>query len=66
MTAVIEALHMMEMNTDMHADYDFVHDVSNRPLEKDRAIAARRLEIKFFRRMKVYNKVPRSELKGRR
>ena len=44
MSAVTEALNMMEMNIDLYADYDFVDDVSNKPLETDRAIAARRLE----------------------
>ena len=45
MSAVTEALNMMDMNIDLYADYDFVDDVSNKPLETDRAIAARRLEI---------------------
>ena len=34
------------------------------PLKKELAIKARKLEIEYFKKMKVYTKVPRSEAKG--
>ena len=45
--AVLDATFVAANNglATVHADYDFVDDVSNKPLETDRAIAARRLEI---------------------
>ena len=64
MSAVTEALNMMEMNIDLYADYDFVDDVSNIPLETDRAIAARRFERQLCCRMKLRNKMLRSEAQG--
>ena len=51
-------------SNDLYHDYDFVDDVSNKPLKKEKAIEARLLEIKFFRKMKVYTKVPRSQAIG--
>ena len=47
--------------------YDNVHffdDLTGHKLEKERAIAARKLEIEFFRKMGVYTKVPRGEAVG--
>ena len=40
---------------------DFFDDVTGKSLNHDMAVEARRLEMQFFRRMKVYSKVPRSE-----
>ena len=36
----------------------------SKPLKKEKAIEARLLEIDFFRKMKVYTKVPRSQAIG--
>ena len=45
----------------MYRGGDFYDDVKNyQPLIKDKVIAARRLEIDFFKKMGVYSKVPRS------
>ena len=43
----------------MYDEYEFFDDVLNKPLDKEEAIKARRLEIDFFRARKVYEKVPR-------
>ena len=68
----------MEMNAPMqvvkeeHHDmaqyegYDFIDDTTGRPLDKELATAARRLEIDFFRKRKVYTKVPRSHAQGQK
>ena len=42
---------------DLYGEKDFVDDVSGAPLDKKMAIAARRLEMEFFRRKGVYTKV---------
>ena len=51
----------MEVDRTIYENYDFVDDITMKPLDKARAIEARRLEIEFFRKMKVYEKVPRSQ-----
>ena len=48
----------------MYRHYDFFDDVSNKLLNKKKAIEARQLEIDFLGKMKVYNKVPRSQAIG--
>ena len=46
---------------DLYRGVDFYDDVKNyQPLMKETVIAARRLEIDFFKKMGVYSKVPRS------
>ena len=42
----------------------FFDDVHGKWLDKSRAIEARRLELKFFRKMGVYTKVPRTDADG--
>ena len=41
----------------------FYDDVHGKPLEKERAIQARKLEMDFFKKMQVYSKVNRSVAK---
>ena len=67
-TEHISALVKDEMPTphdDLYDNYDFVDDVSGQDLNKELAAAARKLEIDFFRKMKVYVKVPRAEARGK-
>ena len=66
--AMIGSLNQLEAsaNSDLYQDYDFVDDVSSKPFDKKRAIDARMLEIDFFRRMKVYTKVPRHQANGQK
>ena len=42
---------------------EFYDDVYSKPLERDRAVAARKLEMDVFKRMKVYSKVDRATAK---
>ena len=42
---------------ELYADYDFVDDVSGLRLDKSLAIAARKVEIEFFKNRGVYEKV---------
>ena len=55
----------MEMPTphedleDLYEEFDFIDDVTGKPLDHELASEARRLEIEFFRNMKVYEKVAR-------
>ena len=61
-TKEVNALMALEMKTpheDMYEEFDFVDDVTGRPLNHKLAAEARRLEIDFFKNMKVYEKVPR-------
>ena len=61
-TREVNALMATEMKTpheDMYEEFDFVDDVTGRPLNHKLAAEARRLEIDFFKNMKVYEKVPR-------
>ena len=62
---VMGALNSIEINDAIYDDYEFIDDISAKPLEKNKAIEARRLEIEFFRRKQVYEKVPRSQAAGR-
>ena len=66
--AMIGSLNQLEAssNHDLYQNYDFVDDVSNKPLDNKIAIDARMLEIEFFRRMKVYTKVPRHQANGQK
>ena len=51
----------------LYADVDFLDDVKGfAHLDKDLVIAARKLEIDYFKQMKVYKKVPRSEAIGQK
>ncbi len=45
----------------LYEGLEFVDDVTGAPLNKSRAIMARKLEIDFFRRMGVYTKVAREK-----
>ena len=44
---------------ELYEGLDFIDDISGAPLVKELAIAARRLEIEFFRNMGVYTKIKR-------
>ena len=70
MNALAGALNALEVQQDeaagLYEDFDFVDDVSNKFLDKHKAIEARRLEIEFFRKMMVYEKVPRHFAHGRK
>ena len=48
------------MDQTIYENYNFVDDISMKPLLKDRATESRRLELEFFRKMKINEKVPRS------
>ena len=61
----MEALNSIEISDAIYDDYEFVDDISAKPLEKSKAIEAQRLEIEFFRRNNVYEKVPRPQAAGR-
>ena len=45
----------------LYKDFEFVDDTTGMPLDRDLAVKARKLEIDFFRSMKVYSKVPRTK-----
>ena len=50
---------------DMYEGMEFIDDVhGGKVLNKDMVIQARRLEMDFFKKMKVYKKVPKAEAKG--
>ena len=52
---------------ELYANEDFYDDVLTfQKLDKQRVIAARRLELQFFKKMGVYEKVPRSIAKGKK
>ena len=49
----------------MYADVEFADDVHDgKMLKKELVIKARQLELEFFRKMGVYEKVPKSEARG--
>ena len=48
----------------LYEGQEFIDDISGALLDKAQAVAARKLEMDFFRRMKVYEKVPRSQARG--
>ena len=50
-----------EENPGIYAGLDFVDDNTGKQLDFKMAVEARKLEMKFFRDMQVYTKVPRSE-----
>ena len=58
MRIAVAALNALEAMDDIYEGYDFVDDVSNQVLDKEMAFQARRLETDFFKKMKVYDKVP--------
>ena len=61
-TKEINALMSLEMPTphqDLYESFDFVDDITGKPLDHKLAADARKLEIDFFRKMGVYEKVPR-------
>ena len=59
LNALMNSMNKLETIEDMYDEYEFFDDVLNKPLDKEEAIKARRLEIDFFRTRKVYEKVPR-------
>ena len=61
-TSVIHKLDMAHLHNkdDLYGEYDFVDDTSGRVLDHKLAVEARKLEMEFFRKMKVYDKVPRA------
>ena len=44
---------------ELYQDFEFIDDVSGRVLDHELAVKARKLEMDFFRKMRVYDKVPR-------
>ena len=46
---------------DLYGNVEFYDDVSGHMLDQKRAIASRKLEMEFFKKMNVYTKVPREE-----
>ena len=65
MVAKVNSAIIAAMNQDnaIYNEYEFFDDVTGKELNKGMAIAARKLEMKFFRDMKVYEKVPREHAK---
>ena len=61
-TSVINQL-MLEADPhvldELYAEFDFCDDITGKALDHTMAVAARKLEMSFFRKMKVYEKVPR-------
>ena len=43
----------------IYDNFEFIDDISGKKLDRDKAIEARRLEMKFFRKIGVYEKVPK-------
>ena len=60
----MKALNAIEMNKNIYQDYDLFDDVSDRLLDKELAIKARRLEIDLFKKKQVFDKVQRSQASG--
>ena len=61
-TSVIHKLDMAHPHDkdDFYREYDFVDDTSGRVLDHKLAVGAMKLETEFFRKMKVYDEVPRA------
>jgi hypothetical protein len=66
--AVVEKLEVppsdeddTEHYKDLYDGLDFIDDLTGEPLEKEFMIAARKLEIDFFKKRGVYRKVPRQQ-----
>ena len=55
----MNSMNALKTIEDMYDENEFFDDVSNKPLDKEEAIKARRLEIELFRARQVYEKVPR-------
>ena len=51
------------MNVGNYEDEKFYDDITGVELPYDLVIAARKLEVEYYRKMKVYNKVPYEEAK---
>ena len=51
-----EELDEVAKYRNLYRDGEFMDDISGAPLEKEAVIAARRLEIAFFRKLGVYTK----------
>ena len=49
------------MNVGNYEDEKFYDDITGVELPYDLVIAARKLEVEYYRKMKVYNKVPYEE-----
>ena len=45
---------------------EFTDDVSGQHLDARLAVKARKLEMDFFRRMRVYTEVPRSQVRNKK
>ena len=45
---------------ELYHDFEFIDDVSGRVLDHELAVKARKLEMDFFQKMRVYDKVPRA------
>ena len=45
---------------ELYQDFKFIDDVSGRVLDHELAVKARTLEMDFFRKMRVHDKVPRA------
>ena len=45
---------------ELYKDFEFIDDVFGRALDHKLAVQARELEMDFFQRMRVYEKVPRA------
>ena len=43
----------------LYDPFEFIDDVTGQTLDKKMAVEARKLEMQFFRNMKVFDKVPR-------
>ena len=46
-------------HTELHEEFDFIDDVPGKPLKHKSAVEARRLEMDFFRKMRMYEKARR-------
>ena len=61
LNAVSKDLNAVES---LYSNVDFYDDISGKELDHKMAAEARRLEIEFFKKMKVYKKVPRWYARG--
>ena len=60
----METPHDDEKWNDLYKDVTFYDDVNEgKELDKDMVMKARKLEMKFFKKMGVYKKVDKSEVK---
>ena len=49
---------------ELYQDFDIIEDVSGQVLDHELALNARKLEMDFFWKMRVYDKVPRGAATG--